>query len=631
MREKPALAPSAGVITHLPRDPLNPTIKVHRGLQLHLLPSRYDHRLRFCTALHHSSSPTGIYPDRWSRTWSQVIASLPRYKEASTPTPSHNSNEPVKLSNCNFITYHMSQVKMLSDASLVWTKVAPKVWQRGLDENETFWAKVPMLHASGGRKPFELTGHITLRISASTSTSDSTWENVMSSLRKTWQRIRYDHPTIASCVKYNSATNEFYKEYRGICNEEDRQQWFSSTLFHITDYRNGIEFANSDPIAPTLPTLFIVRDDMHGSGTNSTAFKVDLVLRASHDTIDGTGVLLLLGNIIKQLSQALEQGVAYTVPDLDGSESANLSPPYRIAASIPETPDAMLQDKMEKMFSDHTHFGPRAGSGNLPTLALPSKRPWLLASKNQRVEVILERDLLSQTLSACKAIGATVTQVFHAAVPIVIRDIQKKTAEARRYNYVSDLLYNLRGFCDAPYNSAIHPATVYQSGGTKGWRVAMTVPSLTTKLPDPGQRKEEFDYVLEHCRNYYTYMRRNTDLKYLAPCFWQYHLGNLPEVPTHPPPGPAANPAASVSFSSLGKVDDIIPSQVGRINVADPWVTGDEMSNAYGLFLVTHGSRMSLACAYNAAWHDWEDALDFLQRCKTLVLEFLGVSLTTPS
>ena len=57
----------------------------------------------------------------------------------------------------------------------------------------------------------------------------------------------------------------------------------------------------------------------------------DIIFRAPHDTINGIRTLLLLGNVLKHASDALEQGNNYILPELNGTKVKNLSPPYRTA------------------------------------------------------------------------------------------------------------------------------------------------------------------------------------------------------------------------------------------------------------------------------------------------------------
>jgi hypothetical protein len=75
----------------------------------------------------------------------------------------------------------------------------------------------------------------------------------------------------------------------------------------------------------------------------------------------------------------------------------------------------------------------------------------------------------------------------------------------------------------------------------------------------------------------------------------------------------------------MGKIDTVIQSTQGNIEVYDPWVTGEELGNGYGAFLGTFRGRLCLSAAYNDAWHNKEETLEFLGRCKDIVFMSLNV------
>jgi hypothetical protein len=511
--------------------------------------------------------------------------------------------------------------------NLRWRENSPLIWQRDLDEVEHFWAHVARLHDSGGRQPFEITGHLSLDFETYAATSEDATRQVDSALKNAWTVVRHHHPTIASKIEYDHDTERFYKTYCSIRDARERQSWLESTLLQASGFESGVDFANSDPISPDIPTLFVINRSIMCDGEGVYKAGRDIVLRASHSTIDGAGTLLLLGNILRHVSKAFEQGSKYQLPPLNGSEVANLSPPYRIAANISPLASPDLQQRIDRMYSEHIHFGPNAGSGHLPPLGIPFKNEQVqVPSKHQRVEITIPKLVTSKILEACKTIGYTVTHLFHAAIPIAMRDLQKKSSEEKRFHYVFDLLCNERPFCSNPFNTADHAVAAYHSGSSKGSRVEIVLPAISATSPSLEERKAEYSHVVFKIRDLYVFVKEDKDQGQLAPYIWTGLIKGLPKVPRLPPPGPPPRESPTVTISSLGKVDAIIPGKIGRVRASKPWVTGEEMSNQYGLFLITHEGELSLAAAYNAAWHDKDDALDFLYRCRNIVLEVLDIS-----
>ncbi|KAI9167934.1 beta-glucosidase [Paramyrothecium foliicola] len=507
-----------------------------------------------------------------------------------------------------------------------WRETSPGAWERDLDEVERFWNQAARLHDSNGRRPFEITGHLSLVFEVHANSPEEASQQVHSALQKTWIALRYDHPTLASKIDYIHETERFYKTYRAMKDITERQAWLDSTLVTVPEARSGIEFANSDPAAPDYATLFIIDrgTKTHKAGT----FEVgrDLVLRASHSTIDGAGTLLLMGNLLRIANTTLEEGSSYQLPATDGSETANLSPAYRIAANIPPIPSPEIQKRIDQMYARNIHFGGSSGYNHLPALGVPFRNKHIRApGKHQRVDIVIPRATTSKILASSKSLGATVTHVFHAAIPIAMGDLQELQPDKRRFRFTLDLLYNERSFCSEPYNTAAHAVAAYHSGSSQATHLEIILPASDAQPPAEEQKRERFSRVLEQIRDFYTSVRNDKDQGQLAPYIWSGFLKNLPKVPRSPPPGPAPSDSPTVTISSLGKVDSIIPTQVGQIRVKNPWVTGEEMSNQFGLFLITHDGELNLAAAYNEAWHDESDALAFLHRCKALVLEFLDV------
>jgi hypothetical protein len=398
------------------------------------------------------------------------------------------------------------------------------------------------------------------------------------------------------------------KTYKTLETEDEKDAWVENTLVHITTGQTGNEFANSDPPAPKIPTMFVLH-----LPTEEGVVRRDLVLRSPHDIIDGIGTLMLLNNFIALAAEAYEKGDAYEPPALDGSEASNLSPSYRIAANIP---DKLSQPQMERLDAMAAQKEAVASDPNVEVLALPYRKGEIVPGRHQRLALTLTKNETAQLLAACKNAKATPTHVFHAAAAIVIRDLQDESAETKKVRYINYILQNERLNCSEPFNSTKHPAAVYHSVSGQSLVVDMDL--------CPSDRKDEFLTVLDTIKDFYLTVKQDRDFYILAPTMFSHLIPTLPASPRPLPiPPPKAHP--SVSISSMGRVESIIGPETRSFSAQNPWVTGEELGNGLGLFLGTFRGEMELSAAYNDAWHTENDVRGYLERCRSVVFGGLGL------
>ncbi len=128
------------------------------------------------------------------------------------------------------------------------------------------------------------------------------------SLRNAWLSCGTTTRRCASIVNLDFDTGRFYKTYRTIRSDADRDAWLESTFVLVSTNQDGIEFANSDPPASKYPTLFVLSPPASVSPGNNEFIRRDPVLRSPHDIIDGIGTLLLLNNYITHAARAFANG-----------------------------------------------------------------------------------------------------------------------------------------------------------------------------------------------------------------------------------------------------------------------------------------------------------------------------------
>ncbi|GKT49603.1 uncharacterized protein ColSpa_09784 [Colletotrichum spaethianum] len=497
---------------------------------------------------------------------------------------------------------------------LIWRQSTPGVWQRTADEIEQCYSALAKLYEGSGLMFFAITGHISLQIDISNRKDVSEPGAIFDkALKFAWLALRCDHPTIASQVSEDPVTGKWTKTYRQLRDNTDQKAWLEETLVHTSCEQTGQEWANTQPLAPKMPTLFVLSPPFHKEGV----IRRDLVFRSPHDVIDGVGTLILLNNLVVHVSKAFSETDACKFPTLNGSEVANLSPSYRIAANVPAT----LTSQQKKRLADMSAQKAAAMDvSDRQILDMPYRRGAILPGLHQRVARTLTKEQTALLTAACKAADMTVTHAFHAAIALVLRDIQERGSEAKRVRYVNYILRNERASCKAPYNSREHPAALYHSVPGQSLVVDMDLPAAGDDQVSDG----EFLRVGQIIKDFYHGVRNDKEHYALAPTIW---AAGIPDVPTSPRPLPVPPPKThpSVSISSMGRVDNIIAPKTGVIEAYNPWVTGEELGNGLGLFLGTFRGELCLSAAYNNAWHTATDVIDFLKRCEDVV--FRGFNL----
>lgn len=502
--------------------------------------------------------------------------------------------------------------------SLIWRETLPGVWQRDVDEAEKFYYALAKLYEGSGRMFFAMTGHLSVSVEIHQGqTREAVEQRLETALRHGWLALRYNHPTIASRVSHHPATGQVIKTYHTCLGDKERDAWLAETFVPIATGETGEEWANSDPPAPKIPTLFGLKPQ----AAASNAVRRDLVLRSPHEIVDGIGTLHMFNNLIRLVADAYEAESSYKIPSFDGSETKNLSPPFRVAANVPTE---MTERQKQHLSKQNAHKAAASQDhGDIKVLAVPYQQGNNAPGKHQRVALDFSERDTAALIAACRGLKATVTHAFHAAIAMAVRDVQERSSKPQQVRYVNYILRNERKSCVDPYNTPKHAVAVYHSVSGRALTVDMTLPA-TGDAVDPADRVSEFRSIIEKMRHFYEAVRDDADHYALSLPIWEAGCPELPKSDALPPV-PPPNPKPSASISSMGNVDSIIASKHGQIAVDKPWVTGEELGNGLGLFLGTFRSKMSLSAAYNDAWHNKAEVEDFVHRCRDIVLTGLGL------
>ncbi|KAJ5188929.1 hypothetical protein N7491_005251 [Penicillium cf. griseofulvum] len=494
---------------------------------------------------------------------------------------------------------------MMVHDDLAWKETEEGRWERDIDEAEQFYTTLARKFGGTGRTFFAMTAHVSFSVPLEGRRS---FNQVVTALRSAWLQLRYDHPTIASWVEYDTKSNRCKKVYNALPHGDNlhRKAWVDDTFQIVSSGQTGKEWCNSDPPIPKLPTLFLLRRPISNDN-----YEADIVLRSQHNIIDGIGSLHLLNNLFKYASLFLENPAAALVEFC--CEWKNLNPPMRVAASIPNSLEPEQRVRLRKIYKRNSSL--REGEEYA-----------MVPQRHQRVELTLNLEESSQILKAAKSSGASLTHVYHAAIAIVMRDLQERHRDERIVRYISYSLINERPLCQEPFNSPQQAASVYHSVLGLSLAIDLDVPSWKGEQTPitSAARKNEFVDVLGQVKKYHLTIRDDKEHILLAPSYWAHATPDYPTGATMPPvPVPSEEP--SISISSLGVLDKIISSRHGAFNLESPWVTGEELGTGLGLFLGTFRGRLCLSAAYNDAWYDESGVMKILRDCNELVVHGLGL------
>ncbi|KAK0108590.1 hypothetical protein ONS95_003387 [Cadophora gregata] len=498
-------------------------------------------------------------------------------------------------------------------SDLLWREVSPGRYERNIDEPEQFYTSMAKTYEATGHTYFAITAYTGISVSRSSTSEDSGIDaRVEKALRWAWKKLRHDHPTLAAPVEYDHETKRCKKMYKTLRDKQEVDTWMSETFKVVDHVQTGEAFANTDPPVGSYATLYIVTPPTC-SQSEKNFLRRDIIFRSHHDLVDGVGTLMLLNNFLQHASTAF--GAVTELPIEFGAEYRNLSPPLRVAAGIPQSPNADQKSKLAKLHS--INEASRTGS---EVLSLPFSSTVQTPGNSQRTAIHFSLGESSSILAKTKTFRSTVTQVFHAAIALAVRDLQPKTSQVRPGRYFSYSLVNLRHCCIPPYHKPRHAASVYHCVSANHLVVDLTVPAESTISAE--QAPEEFLTTLEQVRNFYHNATIDADYLSIVPSLF---TAVTPEYPTSVSNIPAPNQSPSVSLSSLGIVDRIAQPEHGAFEVMEPWVMGAEYSTGIGAFLSTWNGILCLSAGYNEAFHSKAEVVDFLERVQRIVLEGLEI------
>ncbi|KAB8217709.1 hypothetical protein BDV33DRAFT_176723 [Aspergillus novoparasiticus] len=298
-----------------------------------------------------------------------------------------------------------------------WTKVSERRWERpvtGMEGYFVYTGSVSAAHCDGRH---QYTIFSKLKVDLGINPAD-----VESALKRAWKRLRSEQPQIATTV---DGTTMVYE----VPDEAALQEWLAST-FVVSSAADAEDlYRNVEPIKQV--TLYYIPKSS------------ELVLRAQHYTIDGTGTLLLWDRYLTALATPAEE-VTF------GDEHTRLAPSIEDVLKVSE-PTAEETEKATALLMSYATKAPGVGP--------VSKVGTVPAGRSQNAEVTFPTRTTEAIVKVCKEKGISVTSAVHAAyIQAIIKHANPNGTLSR---YVSLGLFNLRPYLPKPYSTSEYAASVY--------------------------------------------------------------------------------------------------------------------------------------------------------------------------
>ena len=478
-----------------------------------------------------------------------------------------------------------------------WCQVSPERYERDADTPEQFYNTIVRI--------FKTTGHIFFAIVAvlEFSLEDNSIDDVVitNAFRYAWRRLRYQFPTIASQVVYDTATKTCRKVYQVIKKDDELNDWLDSTITVELGTRTAQEYANDDTPLGDYASLHLFKaesvHDMNGA-------KWSLLFRSHHDVVDGLGTFKILNHLFTFAAEYLSnpstiQSVRF------GDEISQLSPPLQVQAKITKPTEKQLAKlNAQKELNDQNR-------AELPILCYPGEVTAPKSGRSQQITTKLSMESSDRIIKACKVYGITPTHLFHAAIGLALRDLQPRSDKDELKRYMTYALVDLRKACPDSDN---HPASVLHTVSTNHLVLDLIVPAASETPVTTSQ--EELLSTVNTVRDYYKSIIIDQDFLAVVPTV----MAPPQFSEDHPPiPIPAGN--RTVSLSSLGLIDAVFKPNHGLLHIHSPSVIGAEYGTGLGVFLGTFVGEIHVWAGYNEAFHEETDVKEYLDLvCKNALL-----------
>ncbi|KFH40344.1 hypothetical protein ACRE_089880 [Hapsidospora chrysogenum ATCC 11550] len=441
-----------------------------------------------------------------------------------------------------------------------WTKVSDRRWERPMDGLESYFAITGTITGSlcGGREHYMLFSRLSLELES---------PDPEVALRRAWVQMRHQQPQLAVTV---DGVDKVYE----VPDEAGLEKWLADT-FIVSGAADSAELHQHVTDKP-----------LHQATLYYLPRTSELVFRAHHHNIDGTGVLLFWDCYLGALASPAEHV-------LFGEEHTRLVPAM---GDILGFPDEATQDKNDKANEILMSW-----LSNIPGVGPVSKVGSAPAGKCQNIEMVLPAKTTTALIRACKEKGVTVTSAVHAAY--IAAMAKHASPDSKTSEYVSMTQFNLRPYLPEPYGSASKAVSVFYTPFP--YRIGLPVSFWDSARSLHGYYKTTF--------------KSNPELLELKDLYMRTVCSVIqtPEFLTSPVPRDAL-------FSSLGIAERYMQREYGsKVKVRDMQMSVDVVLGMSMVFLYTFQDQLRLVYNFNDGYEEPKDIQTYLDEVQKILFEEL--------
>ncbi|KAF4344588.1 hypothetical protein FBEOM_1486 [Fusarium beomiforme] len=480
-----------------------------------------------------------------------------------------------------------------TDISFSWERSARGVWERKVDECESFY----WLYTKEGHGCYPITACASFRVKTSTANA------VEKALKDAWVFLRHKHPTLGSHIEQDDQNGGGKRVYRPFQSDANVQHWLISAFKVVDCDKSALEWFNNDAPVFTVPTVYIINSKE--DATHQTLF-----LRCPHDIADGVGILQLLNQLFTQAAQLYTQSLEYKYPLPDEDLGTRLSPCLRVAASIPNPLSEAQVQRFQHVLTRNGEIYNHPSLMSLPPISFPGTKPRLEA---KRIAILIPKNLSTQILSNCKTVasGVSLTHTFVSALAMALAEFQPRREEAYTARYVDRPMLNLRPFCQEPYKTPDHAGATYHAVCAQALAIDVEVPGLAD---DKDVGLIAFSEFATKVRDFYnqhkpTLLEDIDEQVLFAPLTFQ----SLTPPPGADPWRVSDPPFCPVSLSSIGNLASIVSPSNEIFEFSHVWVASQSIAAGVAVFLGSWDGKIELSSVFNSQFHSEEYIQKFLE------------------
>ena len=446
-----------------------------------------------------------------------------------------------------------------------WKETATGRFERPFDSIEMFFVALARGTAPINRE------HYSLNITAQFRTRCS-FEDALRRLKNAWMTMRYDHPEIASRAEGDIKVYE-------VADALALDRWLQETFVVAAD---GAKV--EDLVASVRPQSLATIHFLPRSW--------EILIHSSHWRMDGIGGIQFLNNFFR--------AVARPASVKFGDEGRNLTPCRDEAASFTTAGIGHDESQIDRAATDLL----AVLTDNMPSIGLQIDSQAAMPLGTRRLEHRFDTETTSKILSACKAMGFTVTVAVHSAMILATQQLASKETSANKY--ASWGLFNLRHGLPHPFNdTAVHPTSVNVMG------LPLVVSPST------------FAQNVVQLRNIYNQSLPTSASSTLTPIMIPYSK-KIVEM-TEQPPRPDIPPLSEPVLSSLGIMDPYLDAVHGDVEINDFSLGGEIVTQQIFCHLWTWRGEMVVSACYNEAFYEPRFVQGFLAKLGDILLAELEI------